>query len=408
MLTEKFQAKMDLPQDVLDFYRLFDDAGQKLFVVGGAVRDFVMKKKPNDFDLVTDALPETVMEILKNFRTDLQGVNFGVVRVFTQDEPGGYEIASYRKDISKGRDTKGNDQKVEIGKHITIKDDVRRRDLTMNALFYNIKTGEIIDVVGGLDDIKNKVVRAVGNPVRRFEEDRLRIIRAIRFAATTGSDIDKETAKAIYDDNRLFGISYEDDVSKERIFKEFKTVKDKARLNDDGTILKRFVELLIEFGIMQQVFPVLVAEKDIKATTYLTVALAQTLRNNTINNQFKNTLIDAKIPTNFVDIISILIDIYKNGVDPKDIFRLYTTIVAKGIRKDIIEEWYRVMNIKDKYAKGLLHYSPSINGKDVMADGFRGAEIGEEKNRRETEKFIELVNGLKESSILRFDEFKIK
>ena len=407
MLIEKLKTKIDLPEDILVFHRLFDKEVQKLFVVGGAVRDFVMRKKPHDYDLVTDALPEVTMKILKDFKTDLQGVKFGIVRVFTKDEPGGYEIASYRKDISKGRNTKGDDKKVEIGKYITIEDDVRRRDLTINALYYDIGSQEIIDVVGGLNDIRNKIVRSVGNPDKRFGEDRLRIIRAIRFAATTGSDIDNETASAIHRDNRLFGISYEDDVSKERIFKEFITVKQKAKINNDGYMLKRFIEMLIEFGILQQVFPVLVAEKDIKPTTYLTVALAQTLRRNTINNEFKETLINARIYKDYVEIIALLIDIYKNGVDPKNIFDLYTSLISKSVRKDILEEWYRVMNIKDKYAKALLYYRPSVRGNDIIDDGFRGSEIGVEKNRRETEKFLELVDKLNESTILKFDEFKI-
>ena len=98
-VNERIEAKMDVPQDVLDFHELFDKKGYKLYVVGGAVRDFLMGKEPHDFDMVTDTTPENVMKVLKDYRTDLQGVHFGVVRVFTEDEPEGYEIASYRKDI---------------------------------------------------------------------------------------------------------------------------------------------------------------------------------------------------------------------------------------------------------------------------------------------------------------------
>jgi poly(A) polymerase len=109
----------------------------------------------------------------------------------------GHEIATFRKDISGGRDVKGDDEKVEIGKHITIKDDVLRRDLTINALFYDIKKKEIVDLVGGVEDIKTGTIRMVGKPEDRFREDRLRILRCLRFAARVNGVIDIETSEAI-------------------------------------------------------------------------------------------------------------------------------------------------------------------------------------------------------------------
>lgn len=404
MINERVSAKMKLPQDVIDFQKLFEKKGYKLYVVGGAVRDFLMGKKPHDFDMVTDTTPENVMDALKDYRTDLQGVHFGVVRVFTDSEPEGYEIASYRKDISKGRDTKGDDAKVEIGKHITIKDDVKRRDLTMNALFYNIKTGEIVDVVGGISDIENKIVRAVGNPRKRFDEDRLRILRALRFAAITDSKLDKGTRNAIKRDSRLFDISDVDDVSRERIFLEFKKVKEKARKNDDPKIIKRFVDDLIEFGIMEQIFPVITKHKTIRPTTYLTVAIAQVLRDNEITQGFKDILTDARIPGDFIEIISILIKMWRMGsIAPEDVYELYKEVRNKSVRRDILEEWYKVMNITDKSYMTFLDYVPSTSGNDVMKDGFKGASIGNEIRKREGEKFKKMLN---ESIIRSFDKFK--
>ena len=91
---------MNLPQDILDMHKVFTDNGFKLFVVGGATRDFIMDKTPHDFDLVTDAEPNDVMTVLKGYNTDLQGAQFGVVRVFTDTCKEGHEIASYRKDIT--------------------------------------------------------------------------------------------------------------------------------------------------------------------------------------------------------------------------------------------------------------------------------------------------------------------
>lgn len=395
MLNERTKVKMNIPNDILIFYKLFKEHNFKLYIVGGAVRDFLMNIKPHDFDMVTDANPIEVVNILKDYRTGIQGSHFGIVRIYTDTEPLGYEIASYRIDLVNGRNTKGNDKKVEIGKHVTIKDDTMRRDITLNALFYDIGTGEIVDIVGGKQDIKNKIIRAVGDPIKRIQEDRLRIIRFLRFAAVTGSKIDKETSDAIKKDNRLFGISKEDDVSRERIFAEFLKVKEKTRSNDDPSILTRFINLLIEYDIMSQIFPVLVTEKDIVPTKYLTVALAQTLKSNVINNKFKETLKDAKIPTDYIDIISVLIKILKKGVDIDNVYLLYREMMSKGVRTDILADWIRVMRINDMNVKALLYYKPSTTGQDVMKDGFKKAEIGEEIKRRESIKFKKLVNDLK-------------
>ena len=234
-ITEnKINAEIPLPNDIIEISNAYIKAGKDIFLVGGAVRDFIQGVKPKDWDLVTNALPDESKEILRGFRvSDEQGKNFGVLRVYTKDEPEGYEIASYRRDLSGGRDTKGDDQKVEMGSNVTIEDDCMRRDLTSNALFYDIRNKKIVDLVGGVDDIKNGIVRAVGDASQRFIEDRLRILRIFRFASIMNGKIDEQTSKAILNDNRLRGIGPKDDVSQERIWEEmlksFKQAKDYAQ-----------------------------------------------------------------------------------------------------------------------------------------------------------------------------------
>ena len=183
-----------------------------MHIVGGAVRDALLGKKPKDFDLATDAHPDEVVSILKAGGFDTigeVGQQFGVVIAKTPSFREGIEIATFREDIGKGRRPDG----VEYS---TIDVDVKRRDLTINALFYDIEKGEVVDLVGGVADLQNGHIRTVGNPADRFDEDPLRKLRALRFAGRTGSKLEKETADAIKKDNSL------KDISSERIHDEFK------------------------------------------------------------------------------------------------------------------------------------------------------------------------------------------
>jgi len=169
-----------IPQSVKELQQLFKSNGKKLYVVGGAVRDFLNKEKPKDFDLCTDALPDEVLKILGNkYKTNLQGKAFGVVVVYTEDEPSGMEIATFRSDVYDGK--LGMTRNPDV-KFTTIDQDVLRRDLRINGLFYDLDKKEIVDLVGGIDDIKNGVIGMIGDPDLRIKEDPLRILRAIRMA----------------------------------------------------------------------------------------------------------------------------------------------------------------------------------------------------------------------------------
>jgi tRNA nucleotidyltransferase/poly(A) polymerase len=174
---EILKIDFDLPDDILKIKDIFKANNFKLFVVGGAVRDLLLKKEPKDFDLATDALPDIVESMLKNkYRTIATGKAFGVINVFTPT--GDFEIATFRSDIGSGR-------RPDSVVFTTIDKDVKRRDLTINALFYDIDRGEVVDLVGGVEDLKNMTVNTVGNPMERFSEDPLRILRFFRFLSMT-------------------------------------------------------------------------------------------------------------------------------------------------------------------------------------------------------------------------------
>ena len=182
--TQFLESKSDMwdiiPDSVKELHKLFQGKGRKLYLVGGSVRDFLTGDKPKDFDLATDALPDEVLEIVGDkYRTNLQGRAFGVVVVYTKEVPEGMEIATFREDLYGGK--LGMTRNPDV-KFTTIEEDVLRRDLRINGLFYDLDKKEIVDLVGGVDDIKNGVIGMIGDPDLRIKEDPLRILRAIRMA----------------------------------------------------------------------------------------------------------------------------------------------------------------------------------------------------------------------------------
>lgn len=385
---KRVKANMVIPQDIMTIQSLFSQEGKKLYIVGGAVRDFLLNKEPNDFDLVTDAIPNEVINILKDYNTDLQGAHFGVVRVFTEDEPEGHEIASFRTDISHGRDNKGDDQKVEIGNHITIEDDVKRRDLTINALFYDIETNEIVDLVDGIEDLENGVIQTVGKASERFEEDRLRILRAIRFSATMNYRLHGDTLTSIIVDNKLFGISEKDDVSRERIIAEFIKVEEKTK--GKPQLMRKYFDMLLDFGILEQVFPNIDIDIFFNATDSLTLTLAHMFKNNKINKDFIKVLKDAKLPNKMINhIVGLLPFMY--GVDKNNIVELKRTQKSKNITDDMISSWMELCGLSENNFRDYNLFELTVSGEDVMADGFKGKEITDEINRREGINFMKHI-----------------
>ena len=388
-ITEnKINAEIPLPNDIIEISNAYIKAGKDIFLVGGAVRDFIQGIEPKDYDLVTNALPNESKEILKGFNvSDEQGKNFGVLRVYTKDEPEGYEIASYRRDISGGRDTKGDDQKVEMGGDVTIEDDCNRRDLTMNALFYDIKNKQIVDLVGGVDDIKRGIVRAVGDASQRFIEDRLRICRIFRFAARTGGEIDSKTAQAIKNDNRLKGVGPKDDVSQERIIEELKKAFKQAK--DYNYYLNFFTK----FHMWDEVFPGANINTNLVNSKDFVVVIANLFKNEStlfnISFALENKLVqEYKIEIELATKVVFLLTLLSFKVE--DVFDIYKKKQQCAITDQTILEWIKLMKLSDMVIK-FVDYKPSVSSGELMSQGFKGKDLGIEIKRLEVEKFKQML-----------------
>lgn len=208
--------------------------GFEAFFVGGCVRDALLGLHPGDYDIVTSARPESVVRLFE--KTVAVGAKFGVIVVLIHDIP--YEVATFRSD-----DVYEDGRRPSQVHFSTAKEDVLRRDFTINGLLMDAATGEIMDYVNGRADIENKILRTIGDPFVRFNEDYLRMLRAVRFAANLNFSIDPETKNAIArcaDNIRS--------VSAERISDELSKI-----LTRGGA--RRGFELLSETGLLSHILP---------------------------------------------------------------------------------------------------------------------------------------------------------
>jgi poly(A) polymerase len=217
-----------------EIVRRLKKAGFESYFVGGCVRDFVLGVAPGDYDIVTSAHPEQIMALFE--RTVPIGVKFGVIAVILENDP--YEVATFRSD-----DIYIDGRRPSHVHYSSAREDVFRRDFTVNGLLMDPVTGDIVDYVDGLADIRKKVVRSIGNPDLRFNEDHLRMLRAIRFAANLGFALDSGTQEAIARNvEKIKGISAE------RVQEELGKL-----LTRGGT--RTGFELMAQTGMLKEILP---------------------------------------------------------------------------------------------------------------------------------------------------------
>jgi poly(A) polymerase len=239
-LNEMYAEKVD--KNAIEIINKLQSAGFEANVVGGAVRDLAMGVDPNDVDITTNATPDEVDKLFPGKTHDVgKNKKFGITVVHLGNED--YEIATYREDMYSDKSDGRRPDEVKFGDRKT---DSERRDFTINSLYLNTTNDEIVDYHNGLEDIKNKIIRFVGDPIKRIEEDKLRVLRAIRFSIRFGFSIDPKSFEAIKQYSNK--VNPENGVSQERITEELLKM---LKLGKP----RKMIELLDETGLLKEILP---------------------------------------------------------------------------------------------------------------------------------------------------------
>lgn len=379
---------MPLPSSVEYVLSKLKENGYQAYVVGGAVRDFLMGKTPHDYDLTSDALPSQISDVFKEFYQEHSGEKHGTIRVIIDHKP--IEITTFRCD--EGYTDYRRPDNVEFVKDVYI--DSKRRDFSINAFYYS--EGHIYDFHEGLEDLNNKVIKTIGNPSTRFHEDALRILRAIRFSAKLGYEIESKTKTALLDCKEELNL-----IAKERILSELKEISSTSNFFRD---VKEY------FPIFKLIIPCLdkignsiddIYNFDTKSYGDYIASLSALFSLREINNDFMPWRLFIKMDNESINAIKTLIklkdinfnnsfdDDYINGLillsKPVDInvFKNYLINLynLKRFKNDDIDS---ILNRVDILSEGNTPYSL----KDLEIDGNDLLKLGIEKNQY----FKEILN----------------
>lgn len=372
----EWYLRRNLNSDIRQLANIFEENGYELYLVGGCIRDIFLRKTPKDYDLCTNLLPEKVIELMKraNIQCQLQGEHFGVVAVVLHDVV--YEIATFRKDLNNK-----NDRNTDVQFGVTMHDDVLRRDFTINALFYNINTNKVIDLVGGIKDLWAGLIRAVGHPFLRFEEDNLRKLRAIRFAARLNFEIEDATFKAIVADPSL-------NVTFERIYNELVVMYNSAHSNEYLT------HLLFTSQLMPQIIPG-IPFVDMKLRDEMTKSFSTWIAGicRTSPTVIKGILTQRKFPTVICNDVDFLLT-YCNKTN-ENVKTFHPLTFHKQWKScSLFPEDILLFGNNSKYLKYLVDFRPSNEiTKKFQEQGYEGKKLGEVLNQHYKLKYLTAING---------------
>lgn len=364
---------MKVPDYIEKIADIYSKKGRALYVVGGAVRDHLLGKTPKDFDLATDATPDESIDMLSPYYKVLEvGKAFGVIKVMVPEDPEGVEIATFREETYK--DTRRPDSV----KYSSIDKDVMRRDLTVNALFYDIKGGRIVDLVGGIKDLKRGLIKTVGDPTERFTEDPLRKLRTVRFASKLGSKIDQKTHQVLLTDPVFHNISVE------RIRDEFiKILKSSKDVGES-------INMLQSYNMLSQVFPNLETETNSWSKSFPLVTVALILKSNPIE-KIERELNKLSWTSEEINKIVFLLSLL--SLSEENVYELRKKMDSiKFYYAEEIIEFAELSGMDKNLILSFLEYKPSISSKELMDAGFKGPELGKEIKRREGLEFKKILD----------------
>lgn len=388
--------KIKLPKNVQFIIDQIYISGYEAFIVGGCVRDSILGLNPNDYDVTTSAPPSEILNIFKNFKLIDNGIKHGTVGVIIDKEV--YEITTYRLE----GEYENNRRPKSVSFTSNLVEDLKRRDFTINAIAYNDKMG-IIDKFDGMTDIKNKIVKTVGEPDKRFNEDGLRLIRAIRFSSKLNFKIESNTLHSIYKNANIIK-----NISRERITDEFSKIL--MGNNPQDIIILYKTGILKSIGVTSNISEEKYDEfeKDLEVLKLIPSSLIDRLSVLDFIIKYKVYSTDiikdylvysTKVKTDSTLITKSMLDILniKGNIEIKlklnevgiDILKKALTLSKIYFENSYLEDKI-LFNINeiinsvleiDKNGECYKIRDLNINGKDIESLGYKGKEIGEILNK---------------------------
>lgn len=360
-----------LPDNVMKVNSIFREHNYEVFLVGGCVRDLYLGLEPKDYDFVTNLLPDEIELMFQKdgYKTIPTGKQFGIINVIVDGEE--FEIATYRVDsvISDGR-------RPESVTFSTIDKDSTRRDLTINSLYYDIENQEVIDYQGGIGDIDNGIIRTVGDPYKRFEEDNLRVLRIGRFLNRFDFKLDQELHDCLMNGSDLSKISLE------RVRDEFL-----KGINTTKSVEKYF-NTLTKFGLWKWIFGdfKINLNHNFEHKHYI-VVLSLLLDSNNPNDLKKRLVSEYKYSILEVNSICFFLR-FKQDISVNNVFKLKTEYERLKIFDSLFYEFCESSNLDMTFVEKFINFNLTVSGDDLIKQGYKGKEVGRIKEELENQNFL--------------------